>query len=603
MLQLRSFYSISKATIACVAAFAMLAGLATPVAYAQNYPTTSYNGFGSFQSGGGDFSTSQPSPDAPPMLGVGDHTSMSPDSWGQPSTSSTESFSTNFRPTTVPADTRSLQTEYRFEKTETPNVPDLKKTVSPFSQSNYSKPSLNRYPLDGNQDTESSGANSILDPTGQIENTPNSITQNSASPFPTATYPNTSTPNTTIPNSFSPYSGPPSPFNQNAAPNGVPYSVTNAEIVNPFVPNQLPTTESAMNSGFGWNGGPNVAPNQTFVPSQQGFVNQSGMPSFRPDLGHRNSTPTIRNHGSYDSGQKYDFEEKKKEYPPFSEILATGRYFGSGSMLYLRPSFQGNTAITTLGPGFGESTPFDFDYEVAPQFRFGFESKYGPGIEMNYWQFDETSNDATFVSDGVTTGTSSTWMLGPSSWSRLTAANAGDTIVANHTIDIESFGVSFFKEVKLPISRINGIFGFQYVSVAQAMNATLSNGGTEIGRLTSRSDMRAIGPKLGFEYYRPVGHTKVEFVTAVGLGVLFGQRDQSVENTVSNDFSRVGADEFITNFDFWTGVQYKKMIAENRAYFARAGFVYQTWIGGGTAVNPQDDFGLRGFSFSVGYNR
>ena len=115
--------------------------------------------------------------------------------------------------------------------------------------------------------------------------------------------------------------------------------------------------------------------------------------------------------------------------------------------------------------------------------------------------------------------------------------------------------------------------------------------------------MRAYGPKFGFEYYRPVGHTKLEFITTLGVGILFGQRDQFIGNTVSNDFSRVGADELITTFDLGTGVQYKKLIAENRAFFVRAGFLYQSWLGGGSAIDAQDDFGVRGISFSVGYNR
>ena len=194
-------------------------------------------------------------------------------------------------------------------------------------------------------------------------------------------------------------------------------------------------------------------------------------------------------------------------------------------------------------------------------------------------------------------------MTGASQWSRLQATNAGERLDATHSVDIEGIGASFFKEIKFKISRLNGMFGFQYLSIAQSMDATLTSGGSEIGRLSSRSDMRAYGPRFGMEYYRPMGHTKLEFITAVGGSVLFGQRDQFVQNTATADLSRVGADEFITTIDFLSGVQYKKMVAENRSYFARLGMTYQTWIGGGTAVDPQGDFGLRGISFSVGYNR
>ena len=334
-----------------------------------------------------------------------------------------------------------------------------------------------------------------------------------------------------------------------------------------------------------------------------GIVALPPLPNYRPDLGHCAATPTYRSVVSDDHAQVYNFGNQDGDHPSIKEILATGRFFGSASALYFRAAFQGNTAIATRGPGFGESIPFDFDYESAPQFRFGFESKAGPGMEFEYWQYDETSNISSFTSDGTITGSTSTWMLGPLQWSRLTASNPGERLDASHSIDAEVFSASFFKEMKFKISRLNGIFGFQYSGITQSMDSTLSSGGTETGRLSSRSDLSAWGPKFGLEYYRPMGHTKLELFTTVGGSVLFGKRDQFVSNTVSGDFDRIDADEFVTMVDFLTGIQYKKVTAENRCYYARLGLNYQTWIGGGTAVEPQGDFGLRGFSFGVGYNR
>lgn len=359
---------------------------------------------------------------------------------------------------------------------------------------------------------------------------------------------------------------------------------------------------------------PPATSNQNFPGQQQGqqqvypAATASGpmfgvMPNYRPDLGHRSINATTRNSGVWDNGEKFDFEDKKKEYPPLSEIMATGRYFGSASTLYLQPAFQTNTAITTLSPTFGQSFAFDFDYEAAPQFRFGFESKYGPGFEINYWQYDEASTPISFVSNGTVSGETSTWMLGPSRWSRLVAANAGDVLDASHTLDIEAINLMLFKEIKFPISRLNGSFGLQYVSIAQTLDATVTNGGSIVGQLTSNTDMRAYGPRFMFEYYRPLGHTKLELITRFGGSVMFGERDQFVQNTTSNDFSRVGADEFLTTSEFYVGGQYKKMTAENRGYFVRAGYQYQSWLGGGTAVDAHEDFGLRGFVFGVGFNR
>jgi hypothetical protein len=168
---------------------------------------------------------------------------------------------------------------------------------------------------------------------------------------------------------------------------------------------------------------------------------------------------------------------------------------------------------------------------------------------------------------------------------------------------VDSINASFFKQVQLPISRINGRFGFQWATVRQFMNATLSDSGGTIAELRTRSDLQGFGPSFAIEYFRPIGHTKLEIVTSVGGSLLFGQRDQFVQNSQTGDFNRIGADEFLTTADLLTGVQYTKMVAENRGFFARLGLNYQTWMGGGTAVEPEGDFGLRGFSFTLGYNR
>ncbi len=327
---------------------------------------------------------------------------------------------------------------------------------------------------------------------------------------------------------------------------------------------------------------------------------QSG-PNFRPDLGHRSPTPTIRHPGTFDTGEKFAFEDKKKEYPPLSEILKTGRYFGSAGVRFVRPHFQNNTGILTSSDSFVEGITLDHDFETTPHYRFGFESKFGPGIEFDYFRFNKTSNQAQFSSTGTVTGQIA---QDPGrGLSPFGAFNAGETLSATHTLNFETFGVSFFKEVKLPISRINGRFGLQYVSIAQNLDATLADATGEIGLYNSRFDFRGFGPKFTLEYYRPIGHTKLEFVTTASGAVALGRRDEFVDNSIGQGFSRAGADELLTSVEFFSGVQIKKGFAENRSVFARFGTTYSTWLGGGTANDPQSDFGLRGFTLDVGYNR
>lgn len=568
-------------------------------------------------------------PDQTPQGEIVDHTSMSPDSWSAPIPVPPNFGYPNSRPSTTPQTSNSgssrenafdpnalqpdatntpslIQSENKSNGRALPQAPKIPQLVgpklgpasSPSSPFRPSKTTLNpsdssnefilpSSPLSGSG-TGNVESDSLRYPLGQSSGETGDRQGESYLPLETTFSGLSSMPEQTIESSV--------PQTTPASPSVIAGGVSNFPSQGfPLGVNDVVAESASQN------------PTPGFFRRPQAPVGANSMfgvvPNYRPDLGHRNYAVTVRNPGSWDNGEKFDFEDKKKEYPPMSEILATGRYFGSLSLLYLRPAFQNNTAITTSTANFSQSTAFDFDYEAAPQFRFGFESKFGPGFELNYMQYDESSNLSSFTSNGTVSGETSTWMMGPSRWTRLTAANAGDTLQSSHSIDVESFNLMVFKELKFPISRLNGSFGMQYVSIAQTLEATVTNGSTLIGSLNANSDMRAYGPRFVFEYYRPVGHTPLEFVTSFGGSVLFGKRDQFVQNSITGDFNRTGADEFVTTSEFFTGAQYKKNFAENRSVFARVGFHYQAWHGGGTAIDAQDDFGLRGFSIGVGYNR
>jgi hypothetical protein len=344
--------------------------------------------------------------------------------------------------------------------------------------------------------------------------------------------------------------------------------------------------------------------NQSFIPTtNQAYGQGFGTPMYRSNVGHRAGYPTTRNHTILDQGELFDNENKKKEFPPFKEIIATGRFFGSAELAFLRPHFVGNTAFSIDGPEFSQSIPFDFDNETAPHLRFGFESKYGPGFEFNYFTLNANSESVSQSFDGVSSVNTIAAITGPNRFSQLSADSIGQTLDANHSFEIETYGFNVFKDIQFKVTKMGGRFGFIYANVAQSLEASVTDGGGVVDTLNSTSDFRGFGPQVGLDYYRPVGHTPLEFVTSVTGAGLFGRRDQFVNNTAGLVERRFGADEFMAKLDLRTGLQYKKTVAENRAVFARLSFVHQTWLGGGTAVDPTGDFGLKGVTFGVGYNR
>ena len=322
------------------------------------------------------------------------------------------------------------------------------------------------------------------------------------------------------------------------------------------------------------------------------------------DVGKRYGVAINRNTIQLDDGFKHDFEKKKKEYPPFSEIIATGKFFAAVDILWIEPNFQGNTAFSTDTGDFGQSVAFDFDSDFQPRVKLGFESQYGPGVEFSYFNLNSNSELASFTSSPGITSQSSVWVSGRNEFSRLLSSNPGETLTTQHGIDLDSATISFFKDLKFPISRVAGNFGFQYVSIAQRLDANVTDAsGTIQDSLVTNTDMRAWGPRAIIEYYRPIGHTPLELSTSFGGSLLFGQRDQVVQNSQTGLLNRTGADEFITLLDFAVTLQYVKNVGENRNVYGRLGFINQTWIGGGTGTDPQGDFGIRGFTFGIGYNR
>lgn len=344
-------------------------------------------------------------------------------------------------------------------------------------------------------------------------------------------------------------------------------------------------------------------PNGYYAPQEpQPTVPFSSEPSMY-EKGFRSLEPTYRPE-SWDSGLALPFEQKKSDYPPLSEILATGRYFAMAEWQFLRPQITALGGITVDSGAVRRTRTLDYEQESAPRFRAGFESRFGPGVEFEYFQFDHDSRPLTAfssASDRVFTQVELP-TIGVNSQLQSTAAN--QQLNTRHDLELHSLGMSFFKEFKLPKARMNGTFGWRYVSIAQTQLSRLQNSiGTEIGRLAHSTDFRGLGPRFGFEYYRPIGHTKLEFIGTFNTSLLFGNRDQIVFNTQQGYDERLGANEFIANFDIFGGAQYVRPIGENRAAYARLGVITQTWLGGGNGSQADGDFGLRGLSFAVGWNR
>lgn len=297
-------------------------------------------------------------------------------------------------------------------------------------------------------------------------------------------------------------------------------------------------------------------------------------------------------------------KNEKKRSPGLPEILNKGRYFAAIEALWMEPHFLGSTALTQTTGTSIVAVPFDFGFSFSPRFTAGFESEMGPGLEFKYWNFNGESDTSSFTSDGVTTGQTSLYLLGPERWTRISADAAGESLSVEHELEAQSFNIAFFKEVEFKVSRINGELGLHYATLSHLLRASVSDaGGGLVGELLGASEFEGFGPMVSIEYFRPIGHTKLEMLGGLQVSLLFGERDQLVQNTATLDFNRFSADELLSGLTGQLGVQYMHHLTEHRTIFARTALEAQHWIGGGTATDPVSDFGIYGLTFGVGVNR
>lgn len=341
------------------------------------------------------------------------------------------------------------------------------------------------------------------------------------------------------------------------------------------------------------------------APTANAPIGESGyIPSFSPKakVGARSQFNTIRPQ-PFQSYEKFAFEEKE-QFPKPGELLRSAVYFFDLEVGVLQPHFQSNTAIAQTNGGIQSSESFDFDYDASPRIRLGLESEFGPGFELDCFQFDQNSDLSSFTSDGVASGATELYQLGGNQSTSIQAAAAGEALNAQHSFELHSYAFSAFKALKFKRARIAGRFGLQYVQIQHELDARVfDTTSTQTARLVGTSEFQGIGPRFGLDYFRPVGHTPLEFATSATASLLFGNRDQKISNEFSSEFSNIGADEFITTIDIFAGLQTRRMRGEKRSTFARVGYVNQSWLGGGTANDPSGDFGLQGISFAFGVNR
>lgn len=298
-----------------------------------------------------------------------------------------------------------------------------------------------------------------------------------------------------------------------------------------------------------------------------------------------------------------DKKGRTEGYDSLPAILNNGFWFGGVDVMYLEPIFQTNNVITTSGNGASTSSQADYNFDAAWRGYFGFETNAGPAVKASFFRYNEFSGPVFFVADGTTSGESIVQTGNPANVFRLAATNAGDRIDTRQQIKLNSIDLLFYKDHKNAVSRVRGNVGLRFLSLQQFLFADLFESAGPITSLRSVNDFQAMGPKLGIEYFRPIGHTDLELQSGLFGSLMFGRRDHVVTDVGNLQFRQIGKLEPLSVFEMYLGMQWNVKIARCQTGFIRTAIESQYWTGGDSPSETGTDFGFYGLTAGFGVKR
>lgn len=286
-------------------------------------------------------------------------------------------------------------------------------------------------------------------------------------------------------------------------------------------------------------------------------------------------------------------------YETLGAVVANGFAYGRIEIAFWEPHFGNNGGLAISSGALTVNEPFDFGFELTPRYVVGFETNAGPGIEINYWKFNEFSDGLNFQSDGFSVGEISVLAGGAGGARTLTASAPGERLESRHQMKIQSTSVNFFKAHQAPLSRLRGLLGFRHVATKHDLIASRNDGAGLFGN----TNFNGGGPTVGIDYFRPIGHTRLYAFGGLGMSLLFGHHDQTIIESGVVTFRETATDHPLAIFDLHLGVEWRRKLSRCNSVLIRSVFESQHWIGGATSVDPNSDFGLYGFVFSAGITR
>jgi hypothetical protein len=272
---------------------------------------------------------------------------------------------------------------------------------------------------------------------------------------------------------------------------------------------------------------------------------------------------------------------------------------------FYKESFQAFTVSTINGAY--DLLPFSQDYKATPRLWLGYVGESGLGVRATCWQFDQTGNPLSVVSDA--TSIANAQIVSVVFPATITALPGQVLSVSNglqlNTVDLEGTQRMTIGQVSLV-----GAGGLRYASLQQNYGATVTDNGVPLELLSWRRRFEGVGPTVSAELRRPVGQCGLSLVASGRGSLLFGRKnltrlylnpyDQS--DPPAPPLLRLhNADEVVGAGQLEVGAQWDRQLAKGGSLFVRASYEGQLWADAGA---PTLTFlGFEGFNLTLGFAR
>jgi hypothetical protein len=196
-------------------------------------------------------------------------------------------------------------------------------------------------------------------------------------------------------------------------------------------------------------------------------------------------------------------------------------WYGGGELLWFRPYFEHNTAFsletdTTLGNGVSNaafsSTPFRYDFDIAPRFFVGWEDDCGFGYRGRYWQYKQDANQIVATSPFDDQAGATFNILLPDDFANFSGLRQivglpGDIFTINSSLELHTIDTEFTQRFKWCCNDVQFGFGARLLRMVQRYDAEVVKNQNNFGGDFYRHQLKqeGAGPTVAFDLRHPVG--------------------------------------------------------------------------------------------------